>query len=270
MIISLLTAYFSGSENEMRTCSPAGLFILLATSIRTLKVELAASAARDDEGSEEHHRQRSGFSRAHARATIMPFHVSTLIPETCARPGRPTPRAISGRILPRGSDRATAHPFSNADGKLRAAVAGRRGRRTSGQQDEGSHEREVGWRAVRLGIGVGRTVAFNEAAGISRSLIDLQLGQPLDHGALRLGQRYRLIIAGTKHGTIRRLRLRIVGRRGHARAGAIAGLTAATQGGWIGNRDGANRPRCGVGHVRAGENDDREPTSHTGQSHVSR
>ena len=37
--------FFSEAKNVIRTCSPAGLFSLFETSIRTLKVELAASAS---------------------------------------------------------------------------------------------------------------------------------------------------------------------------------------------------------------------------------
>jgi hypothetical protein len=141
-------------------------------------------------------------------------------------------------------------------------VTGRQSRRESVQQDEGLDERDVGWRAVGPRIQVRSTKVRIDAIRVGRTCAQGQLGQALDRGAVRLGQRNRLIVAGAIGGALRLPGVRIFPCRRRTAAETIPSRGTATRGGGVRRSIPRDRPSTGRRCLRAGECQDCEPALH--------
>jgi hypothetical protein len=101
-----------------------------------------------------------------------------------------------------------------------------------------------------------------DAIRVGRTCAEGQLGQALDRGAVRLGQRNRLIGAGAISETLPMAGVRILPRRWYAPAETFPGGAAATSDREICRPIPRDRPSTRRRGLRAGESQDDEPALH--------
>jgi len=105
----------------------------------------------------------------------MPFHILTLIPETCARRIKATLPAIDRRIILRYEKRPEGGRLG-ASGLSGARITSRLSRQESDQQDEGPYERDVGWWAMSPRTYASSAIVLIDAMRVGRAWADGQFG----------------------------------------------------------------------------------------------